>query len=139
MVCGLASGGRARAGAPERHASLHELDAEVAETRIDPDGVITGDMVLEREGVTSAVVVVADLATSDIRETSLLMQRIASVVESDVQVNHAGVARERLVPVNVDRLFARSSVVTSVMDSAGVRGGEVTIRVGGLLLGGRNV
>ena len=83
----------------------------------------------EREGVTSVstVVVVADLATSDIRETSLLMQRIASVVEGDAQVKHAGVAWDRLVPVNVDRLSARSEAVTIVIDSAGVRGGEVTI------------
>ena len=45
-VHGLAGGGRALTGAPERHTSSHELDTEVAKTCVDFDRVATGNVVL---------------------------------------------------------------------------------------------
>ena len=45
VVNRLAGGDKALAGAPERHTSFLELDAQVAETCVDPDGVTTGDFI----------------------------------------------------------------------------------------------
>ena len=89
-VTGSVRGDGAPAGATERHTSLQELDAEIAEVRVDLDGVATGHVSLHAAGggFVTSVAGVASVSGSAKRDRAPTASEdgVTSVPECDAEI-----------------------------------------------------